>query len=61
MNATVLPRDRDPLLPRRPKGMGKGQKNETHKFVAHTTQKKIKSLKLEALADKSLPKSDQEG
>jgi len=24
MNATTLPRDRDPLLPRRPKGMGKG-------------------------------------
>ncbi|HKX41827.1 MAG TPA: cell envelope integrity protein TolA, partial [Burkholderiaceae bacterium] len=24
MNATALPRDRDPLLPRRPQGMGKG-------------------------------------
>lgn len=37
------------------KGMGKRQKNETHTFVAHTMQKKIKALRLEALADKSLP------
>ncbi len=45
------------LVPVEAKGMGKGQKNETHTIVAHTMQKKIKSLRLEALADKSLPKS----
>jgi hypothetical protein len=37
--------------------VGIGQKNETFTIVAHTMQKKIKSLRLEALADKSLPKS----
>jgi hypothetical protein len=45
------------LDPVEAKGMGKGQKNETHTFVVHTMQKKIKSLRFEALADKSLPKS----
>jgi hypothetical protein len=35
--------------------VGKGQKNETYTIVAHTMQKKIKALRLEALADKSLP------
>jgi hypothetical protein len=39
------------------KGMGKRQKNEAHTFVALTMQKKIKGLRLEALADASLPKS----
>jgi hypothetical protein len=37
--------------------LGKGQKNETYTIVAHTMQRKIKALRLEALADKSLPKS----
>jgi hypothetical protein len=45
------------LDPVEAKGMGKGQKNETHTYVTHTMQKKIKALRLEAFADKSLPKS----
>jgi len=36
---------------------GKPQKNENFTITTHTLQKKIKSLRLEALADKSLPKS----
>ncbi len=35
---------------------GKGEKNEVYTIVAHTMQKKITALRLEALADKSLPK-----
>jgi hypothetical protein len=36
--------------------MGKPEKNETYTIVAHTMHKKIKALRIEALADKSLPK-----
>ena len=36
---------------------GKAEKNETLTIVAHTLQKKIKALRLEALADKTLPKT----
>jgi hypothetical protein len=36
---------------------GKAEKNDTYTFVLHTMQKGIKALRLEALADKSLPKS----
>jgi hypothetical protein len=35
---------------------GKAEKNEVYTFVAHTMQKKIKALRIEALADKALPK-----
>jgi hypothetical protein len=35
---------------------GKPEKNETYTIVAHTMQKKIKAIRIEALADKSLPK-----
>ena len=35
---------------------GKPEKNETYTIVAHTMHKKIKALRIEALADKSLPK-----
>ena len=35
---------------------GKGEKNETYTIVARTMQKKITALRLEALADKTLPK-----
>lgn len=35
---------------------GKPEKNETYTIIAHTMQKKIKALRIEALADKSLPK-----
>jgi Protein of unknown function (DUF1553)/Protein of unknown function (DUF1549) len=35
---------------------GKAEKNETYTIVAHTMQKKIKAFRIEALADKSLPK-----
>jgi hypothetical protein len=45
------------LDPVEAKGMGKRQKNETHTYIAQTVQKKIRSLRLEALADGSLPKS----
>ncbi len=36
---------------------GKAEKNDAIKLVAHTMQRGIKALRLEALADKSLPKS----
>ncbi len=36
---------------------GKSQKNEVYTIVAHTLQKKVKALRLEALSDNALPKS----
>jgi hypothetical protein len=35
---------------------GKAEKNETYTITAHTMQKQIKALRIEALADKTLPK-----
>lgn len=37
--------------------MGKAEKNEVYTITAHTMQKKIKALRLEALTDSSLPKT----